>query len=382
MLLGHGDRAALDCDGDLITYSELDVWTDQVAAALQDGGVGGGQRFVLWAPNSVWYVLAVLGGMKAGAVPVLVPSSWSPDAVEAVAHRTGAMGVLATPECPVTSDVGPRLRTFDLAAGDDLGAGSLPLGEDSASDDIAYVTCVPDGADGFRAVAYAHRVVIGAGDPIRYGLLQLAPDDVCLVPGELSGDFALDFSVYLPLSAGAQTVLQRGCGPADPKSVLAAVERNSATILVGTPDLYRDLAALGADGRCDLGPVRLAVSVGDVSRNLVDELRRRLGLEVVTAAGDPETHVFAATPEGQAAPGVLGLPLVGRDVEILTKNGAPAAVGQIGRLCLRSDDPGLAAGYDGMHASWRSRHQGGFYCTDRFAYRDEAGCLHQTSPSL
>jgi acyl-coenzyme A synthetase/AMP-(fatty) acid ligase len=333
--------------------------------ALHTVGVSRGDRFVIRAPNSFWYVMAVLGGMKAGAVPVLVSSDGAAGAVDAVVRRTGAKRQFATSE----------LRAlFDLALNDpgDPAVSALPA--DTGADDTAYVTCGLAAGGELRPVAYAHRVVIAAGEPIRYGLLQLTPDDLCLVPSELSGPFALDFSLILPLSTGAKATIYRG--PADPKSVLAALETEQATVLVGTPDLYRGIAALEAGDGAAPGSLRLALALGEaLPSGLRKELRRRFGLDVVALAARPETHVFAASPEGEAASDVIGLPLAGRDVELLTETGAPAAVGQVGRLCFPSGDPALAVGYEGMDADWRARHPDGWYYSDQLASRGEDGCL-------
>lgn len=379
VLLGQGERSALECDGDEVTFAELDAWTDSVGTALNAAGIGGGDRFVIWAPNSVWYVLAVLGGMKAGAVPVLVSSTCRPAAVKAIVQRTHAKGVLVTPEFP--SPKGRRLGfpTLDLALYDQPHRAHQALPADTGADDTAYVTCVPDGGGELRAVAYAHRVVIAAGDPIRYGLLRLTPDDTCLMPAPLSAGFALDFSLYLPLSAGARALIYQGS--ADPKSVLATIDSKQVSVLVGTPALYREMCSLVADGLFDLGSLRLALSLGgELPGPLLDELRRRFGLDVVALAAQPETHVFAASPEDDRRREAFGLPLPGRVVEVVTEGGNQAAVGQVGQLCFPSGDPALASGYDGMDAEWWAKHEHGWYHSGHLAYRDEDGCLRRATP--
>ena len=54
-----------------LTYAELADEARRFAAALVAGGIQPGDRVAIWAPNSVRWVVAVLGLWKAGAV--LVP---------------------------------------------------------------------------------------------------------------------------------------------------------------------------------------------------------------------------------------------------------------------------------------------------------------------
>ncbi|HEY4409545.1 MAG TPA: AMP-binding protein, partial [Acidimicrobiia bacterium] len=283
-----------------------------------------------------------------------------------VVRQTGARGVLVTPELSERRAAG--FRTVDLALSD-LVAGPHPaVPSATAAGDTAYVTCVLDARREPRFVAYAHRVVIAAGDPIRYGLLRLTPEDTCLVPEELSAPFAFDFALGLPLSAGARALVHQGSD--DAGAILSAVERHAATILVGTPRLYQSLGA-ARPGAFDLGSLRLAVCLGEgLPEPLQAELRRHFGLDVVAAAATPETHVFAATADGDGRSDTLGFPLPGRTVEVLTERGDRAATGQVGELCFPPGDPALAVGCGGA---------GGWYRSGLLASRDDDGSLRRAT---
>ena len=56
----HGDRT--------VTYADLDAATDRFAAALARGGIEPGDRVTLFMPNSVEFVIAFYGTLKAGGV--------------------------------------------------------------------------------------------------------------------------------------------------------------------------------------------------------------------------------------------------------------------------------------------------------------------------
>ena len=64
------DRPAVSCGDTTRTYAELGRRSDQVAAALVEAGIEPGQHVGVYLLNSVEYVEAMLGCLKARAVPI------------------------------------------------------------------------------------------------------------------------------------------------------------------------------------------------------------------------------------------------------------------------------------------------------------------------
>src|SRR5712692_7033819 len=58
--LVHGDR--------VVSYAELDERTDRLAAALARRGIARGDRVTLFMPNSIEFVVAFYGTLRAGGV--------------------------------------------------------------------------------------------------------------------------------------------------------------------------------------------------------------------------------------------------------------------------------------------------------------------------
>src|SRR3989441_10478046 len=63
-----GIKPALIFGDRVVTYAELDAATDRLAAALAKRGVKKGDRVTLFMPNSVEFVFAFYGILKAGGV--------------------------------------------------------------------------------------------------------------------------------------------------------------------------------------------------------------------------------------------------------------------------------------------------------------------------
>jgi long-chain acyl-CoA synthetase len=83
----RGDHAALICDGEVVTYADLDARVDRFAAALQRDGLKPCDAIALCATASVEYVVAFLGGLRAGAaVAPLAPSSSAASLVSTIGN--------------------------------------------------------------------------------------------------------------------------------------------------------------------------------------------------------------------------------------------------------------------------------------------------------
>jgi acyl-coenzyme A synthetase/AMP-(fatty) acid ligase len=351
VLLGRGDQVALRCAGRSLTFAELEALTDTVSASLRAAGAGRGDRIVLCSPNSLAYAACVLGAMKAGVVPVLTGPGTTPAALGRIVDDTGAALVLTDPA-----------QLDELCSGDGAGTGGEPVREDTLADEPAYIHYTADG----RPVVHAHRTVIGAGDPIRYGFLRLRPGDCCLVAGDLTAMLGFDFALLFPLASGARAVLHDG--PATPRRILASAEQEGASILVGGPEFYRGLVdTVGVEQRFDLSGIRLALCGPEpLADSVYHEVRSRFGLEVRAITGHAEAHVYAVDhPDVPVKRGSLGVPLPGRGVVVLTDDGREADIREVGRICLPSDDPALAL----------SNHRNGWYDSGDLAYRDEDGYL-------
>ncbi|MDQ1567879.1 MAG: 4-hydroxybenzoate-CoA ligase, partial [Actinomycetota bacterium] len=304
VLLGRGDQVALRWAGRSLTFAELEALTDTVSASLRAAGAGRGDRIVLCSPNSLAYAASVLGAMKAGVVPVLTGPETTPAALQRIVDATGAVMVLTD-----------HAQLDKLWSCDGVGAVGEPVREDTLADEPAYMHYTADG----RPVVHAHRTVIGAGDPIRYGFLRLRPADRCLVAGDLTAMLGFDFGLLFPLASGARAVLHSG--PATPERILASAEQERASILVAGPDFYRELVdTVGAEQRFDLSGIRLALCGPEpLADAAYHEIRSRFGLEIRSITGHPEAHVYAVDhPDVPVKPGSLGVPLAGRGVVVLT----------------------------------------------------------------
>ncbi|WP_445521387.1 AMP-binding protein [Streptomyces sp. NEAU-174] len=77
-----------------LTYAELSVASDRIAAGLLDLALVPGERVLLQVTNSIGAVLAWFGVLKAGLVPVYTLAAHRHHEIEAIGHRAAAVAHL------------------------------------------------------------------------------------------------------------------------------------------------------------------------------------------------------------------------------------------------------------------------------------------------
>ncbi|MGD9967263.1 MAG: fatty acid--CoA ligase [Hyphomonadaceae bacterium] len=95
----RGSQIALSFEGRNTTYAELDVRSNQVAAALTAAGIEAGDCICYLGKNSDHYFELLMGALKAGAV--MAPIGWrlSPDEIAYIIDDAQAHMLFVGPEC-------------------------------------------------------------------------------------------------------------------------------------------------------------------------------------------------------------------------------------------------------------------------------------------
>src|SRR5690349_13250770 len=75
---GHGARTAYLCDGEQVSYTQLQRRVNQTASALARLGVEMEQRMVVLLPNQPEFVYALFGAMRIGAVAAAMSTAIQP----------------------------------------------------------------------------------------------------------------------------------------------------------------------------------------------------------------------------------------------------------------------------------------------------------------
>lgn len=398
-----GDRIAYVEGSSSLSFTDLLDRVRETARGYLALGLRPGDRLVLWAPNSVDWVIAALAATYPGATLVPVNSRYTGPEVAEIVERTDARLVV------VADGFLGRTQAADLrAALPQAGQRRLVLLSGTAEHANAFVDLPGLGRDVDAAVVeqYADQVTPETVADILFtsgttgrskGAMSANRQTVATARtwGQLGGVTETDrYLVVNPFfhsfgyKVGIITGLITGAtlyplATFDPDQLMAMVAEHEITVLPGAPTIYQSMLASPRRGEFDLSSLRLAVTgAAVVPVVLIERMRAELGIDqVVTAFG--MTEAVVATMARKDDPAELVARTVGRAVPgVETRIAAPGTndplpAGSEGELLLRGDI--VMLGYlDDPAATAEAIDSDGWLHTGDIGILDEAGNLKIT----
>jgi acyl-CoA synthetase (AMP-forming)/AMP-acid ligase II len=308
-----------------LTYGELLRDVRSVAAAYRTRGLGPGDRVVVWAPNSIDWVVAALAVSYAGGTLVPVNSRYTGHEVADIVDRTGAVlvlladGFLGRTQRADLHAASALRSVIDVIEITDLNGVAMPPGDIDAAadavspDDVADVLFTSGTTGRSKGAMSTHRQTIGVARAWAE-LGGVRQDDRYLVVNPFFHSFGYKIGIVVGLLTGATLY---PLATFDLDETMRLIESERITVLPGAPTIYQSLLnAPGRTGR-DLSSLRLAVTgAAVVPVVLIERMRAELAIDqVVTAFGMTEAVVVTmcraddpvetvATTCGRAIPGM------------------------------------------------------------------------------
>ncbi|MER7754513.1 amino acid adenylation domain-containing protein [Kitasatospora sp. NPDC097643] len=343
------EAVAVLTDETTLSYRELDLRSDRLAAALRARGVGGEQVVPVCLERGPDLVVAWLGVLKAGGAFLPLDPTYPARRLAQLVEGCGA-------RVAITDGHGTAFPGVASLRVDALLAAALPLEPtpEAAPDDLAYLIYT-SGTTGFpKGVPVTHRSLVFTLDRVihAYGL---APGERVLQLAALAFDTSLE-QVFASLLAGATLVLG-GSRTWAPTELVHRLPGLGLAVADLTPAYWHHVLALLPVGGPGPEKLRLIVVGGDVvhADDCRDCLDRLPGVRLVNAYGVTEAAVTSTLGEitpalldsgaaaGTAAPVPIGRPLPGVRVHVLDARLSPVRPGERGEIYLGG--PGLARGY-------------------------------------
>ncbi len=377
-------------DGGQMTYSELDALSGRLAVGLQARGVGPGDRVALQLPNIAQFLVAYFGILKAGAV--VVPLNVLLKAPEVAFHLR---------------DCSPKLLiTFEWIL-DDAAKGAaeagvseiyaLGHGDDGDDRAVPFERLLAEQAPDFRLAPRDETdtavIIYTAGTTGRPKGAQLTHMQLYMnadIPGRLFDVKADDIVItVLPLfhvfglSSILNVCVRFGCTMSliprfDPGTVLAAIERDRATIFEGVPAMFISLLSYPDLDRFDVSSLRIAISGGaSIPGPVLDAFEKRFGVLILEGYGLTETAsttTFNVSIDERRVYSV-GKPIWGTETEVWDARGKPLPPGQdnVGEVVTRGLH--VMKGYLNAPEATAAAFTGGWFHTGDLGYFDEDGFL-------
>ncbi len=371
-----GDRVALVCGAERVTYAALAKRVRESSAAFAHLGVQPGERVLFLMRDTPEFAAAWLGAVRFGAVAVALNNKISEEDYRHILADSGARLVLVEDVfAQARPDLNQELiRQGRIAiAGLESGAApswreALKRGRTAAAFDARPETpafyLYSSGTTGRpKGIVHVHRSFSVVGGALR--LLGLGEGARILATSKFFFAYGLEHGLLGPIAYGATSILSPDWP--DASAVLEIVARERPDALFSVPTLYRRLLAEPPAALQNLKAVRHFVSAGErLSASLVNQWREVVDAELLNLYGMSETFCAClVTPPGTSDGRAAGAPLPGVELRL-----------EEGILWVRH--PSLATGYANLPDRTRESFRDGWFCTrDLFAREPDGALVHQ-----
>jgi len=342
----HPEKTALLYQGGSLTYGELALAADRVAAHLTAMSIGPGAFVGIGAESSPAAIVAMLGVLKVGAAYIPFDPSYPEKLLDFIRQDSAPAAVLISrrqyERLPAATAGSAGLVIEDLIER----PASVDFVADAATDaeDLTYVMYTSGSTGRPKGVMVPHRAIIRLVLDADYA--GFAADEVFLQQAPLAFD-ASTFEIWGALLNGATLAIPPG-GRASLDDIADAIQRFGVTTLWLTAGLFH----LMAEHRLEaLRPLRQLLAGGDVlSAAVAAKVRRALPhCRLINGYGPTENTTFTCCysvpvdfdPAQGSIP--IGTAINGTTIHVLDEQGRPVLDGESGELY--AGGLGLALGY-------------------------------------
>lgn len=338
----HPDAYAVHCDGQSMTYKQLNEAATQLAYLLQtDYQIGPEDRVAVMLDRSEWLIVSLLGIMKAGAAYVPVDASYPADRKQYILDDASPKLLLTKSDYmfEVPGYTG-QLLAMDIQFS--VQENELPtLAPGASPANLAYIIYTSGSTGKPKGVGVEHRSVTNTLT-WRKTVYALTTSDATLQLFSSAFDGSV-MDMFTSLSSGGAIVMLPNDQHNNPTYLLAKIKAHGVTHLLTVPSQYK--AFLQEFGQ-ELAQLRFVTLAGEATTNSLLTLHTETvpNVELYNEYGPTENAVCSTF--GRLLPNsplTIGRAIPNTQVFIIDTNRRPLPVGVLGEIAVAG--AGLARGY-------------------------------------
>ncbi|GAB1268194.1 hypothetical protein NBRC116493_14470 [Aurantivibrio infirmus] len=322
------NKIAINCDGEKLTFKELEENSNKFANYLQHKGVKPGNLIGLCIDRSNDMVTALLGILKSGCAYVPLDPEYPSDRLHYMVEDSQMTHLVLLEKYSKLFDDQLEFVVLDQVQGEIELQSPNYDGVKIDNNSPAYIIYTSGSTGKPKGVIVQHEAVTNF-------LLSMAEkpglnaDDKLLAITTLSFDIAV-LELYLPLIVGATCVIATAEQAVDGMKLLDLIKSEQITFLQATPTRWRMLIAAGWDAN---NPLKALTGGEALQQDLSQEIFSNC-TELWNMYGPTETTVWSTVyqiTDGEAKV-LIGKPIQNTEIYILDSNLQAVPIGVSGEL--------------------------------------------------
>ena len=389
-----------------ISYSQLDLLSNQFANSLVKLGVKKGDRIAIFLPNIPQFIVAYFGILKAGGAVTAISPLFREREVEYQLKDSGAQTILALDSLyPIIANIKaktqlknviitgidefcykknrpsdfPNTFAFQVLLGKILGD-SLRV-HLNPNEDLAALQYTGGTTGTAKGAILTHSNLVSNALSFASWIKGTSAQETFLTALPIFHIYGMTTSLTVPISLAAKIVLMTSF---EPIKALEAIQNHKVTVFCGVPTMYNALLAISELSKYDLTSIRVCISgASALSQQTQKEFMQITGGFLAEGYGlteaSPVTHCSPVDATMRTVKvGSIGLPLPDTDARIMDLETGKKilGVGETGELAVNG--PQVMKGY------WRKPEEtalalhDGWLLTGDIAHMDKDGYFYIT----
>jgi acyl-CoA synthetase (AMP-forming)/AMP-acid ligase II len=388
-----GAKIALRSDSEERTYSQLEDRTSRIAQGLLNLGLHPSDRVVLMVPNSIQFIEAWWGIVRAGVVVIPINALATKNEILNILMVSKASGIIINSKSPFSlySEVRNSFAEMVIIANESDAKLGISTLEDMIQKSSPLETPIIRSLDAPCAIYFTAgstgqpKGIVRSNQSIVWGLGLLArtlsSDDILLARapmahtgGSLTGPFAI-------LIAGGLLIIPSNTSV---DCVMDEVQKNKVTHLYVHPTFFaKKMLQYLDENLCNLYHIKkLQWTAGHLPEFIRDEILKRfpgIPLEVtygMTEASNIASFEYLSQDQSRSInASCVGYPFLGAGIRIVNDDGISISPGSTGDIEIFT--PTAFTGYLGdVESVQQSITNDGWFHTGDIGHLDENGALH------